>query len=39
MAVGQDAEAVTDLEFVEFLRDYIPLNPKEFPGFSKCLHR
>ena len=39
ITVAQDTENVTDREFVAFLRDYIPLNPNEFPGFARCLHR
>ena len=39
IVVAQDSENVTDREFVAFLREYIPLNPNEFPGFTKCMHR
>lgn len=37
IAISQDTDQVTDGEFVAFLRDYIPANPHEFPGFSECL--
>jgi hypothetical protein len=37
ISVARDADQVTDLEFVSFLRGYIPLNPKEFPEYSQCL--
>ncbi len=39
MSVARDVDTVTDLEFVQFLRDTMPLDTHDFPQLSKCLRR